>query len=58
MSNFTEMYQEPDRKQVSGNYSLSGTLCTPKNNAKDTSYIQYLIHGVGFDSRYAYLYDV
>ena len=52
MTNFTETYQEPQKKEVSGTYQLSGTLCTPKSGAKDPSHVQYLVHGVGFDSRY------
>ena len=51
MTNFTEAHEEKDKKQVSNTYSLSGTLCTPKNDVGSESYVQMLVHGVGFDSR-------
>lgn len=52
MSNFTQMYQSPEKQNIANTYSLSGTLCTPKNGTKNPSHVQYLIHGVGFDSSY------
>lgn len=52
MSNFTEMYESPAEQNATNTYSLSGTLCTPKSGAKNSSHVQYLIHGVGFDSSY------
>ncbi|KAH9837855.1 alpha beta-hydrolase [Rhodofomes roseus] len=52
MSNFTGMYESSQQQNVVNNYSLSGTLCTPKNGTKNPSHVQYLIHGVGFDSSY------
>lgn len=54
MTNFTEMYEEKEMKQASGTYDLSGTLCTPKSGAKDSAQVQFLVHGVGFDSRCAW----
>ena len=51
MMNFTQMYEKPDKQPVHNTYSLSGTLCVPKKGAKDASNVQYLLHGVGFDSR-------
>ena len=51
MANFTEAHQEKNKTKVSNTFSLSGTLCTPKDNAKNGSYVQMLVHGVGFDSR-------
>ncbi|EMD39654.1 hypothetical protein CERSUDRAFT_92149 [Gelatoporia subvermispora B] len=50
-ANYSAMH-ENGMQQVSNTYSLSGTLCTPKNSAKNSDYVQYLIHGVGFDSSY------
>ncbi|GJE91974.1 alpha/beta hydrolase [Phanerochaete sordida] len=52
MTNFTQMYEKPDKQAVHNTYSLSGTLCVPKKGAKDPSNVQYLLHGVGFDSSY------
>lgn len=51
-SNFTSLYEAGKQtSRVANTYSISGTLCTPKDGAKDKEHIQYLIHGVGFDSR-------
>ncbi|EPQ54837.1 hypothetical protein GLOTRDRAFT_43185 [Gloeophyllum trabeum ATCC 11539] len=51
--NFTQEYEKPDKQQLSRTYSISGTLCTPKDvQLKDVDNIQYLIHGIGFDSSY------
>ena len=55
MTNFTYMYEKPDKQPVHNTYSLSGTLCVPKQSAKDASNVQFLLHGVGFDSRYEYI---
>ena len=52
MSNFTEMHENSQKQDVTNTYSLSGTLCAPKNGAKNPTHVQYLIHGVGFDSSY------
>lgn len=52
MSNFTEAHENPEMQNATSTYSLSGTLCTPKSSAKNPSHVQYLIHGVGFDSSY------
>ncbi|KAH7923574.1 alpha/beta-hydrolase [Leucogyrophana mollusca] len=51
-SNFTEIYEEPDLSTVSNTYTLSGTLCVPLTGEKNSSHVQYLVHGIGFDSRY------
>jgi hypothetical protein len=51
-SNFSKLYETTEKKQVSNTYSISGTLCIPKGGAKNKDHVQYLIHGVGFDSRY------
>ena len=51
-SNFTKEHEKPDKQAVAQTYGLSGTLCTPKGGAKHADHVQYLIHGVGFDSRY------
>ncbi|KIP01152.1 hypothetical protein PHLGIDRAFT_131352 [Phlebiopsis gigantea 11061_1 CR5-6] len=52
MANFTEAHEEKNKNRVSNTFTLSGTLCTPKNSAKHSSYVQMLVHGVGFDSSY------
>ena len=49
--NFTETYQG-GFQPVFNTFSLSGTLCTPKTGGVNSSYIQLLVHGVGFDSSY------
>lgn len=49
--NFTEMYQN-GTQQVSNTYMLSGTFCTPNNINSNSSHVQLLLHGVGFDSSY------
>ena len=54
-ANITQMYEKPDKQPVHNTYSLSGTLCVPKQGVKDASSVQFLIHGVGFDSRYEYI---
>lgn len=55
-SNFSDTYESTKAtQQVSGTYSISGTLCTPKGGAKNKEHIQYLIHGIGFDSRFAFM---
>ncbi|KAF7983025.1 hypothetical protein HWV62_24668 [Athelia sp. TMB] len=51
-SNFSDSYVRKTKKLVSGNYAISGTLCTPKAGAKHANHIQLLIHGIGFDSSY------
>ncbi|KAF7980121.1 hypothetical protein HWV62_39543 [Athelia sp. TMB] len=51
-SNFSESYVGKTKKLVSGDYAISGTLCTPKAGAKNASHVQLLIHGIGFDSSY------
>ena len=50
-SNFTDTYIDGTFSN-SGTFSISGTLCTPKQGAKSNSAIQLLTHGVGFDSSY------
>ncbi|EPQ54849.1 alpha/beta-hydrolase [Gloeophyllum trabeum ATCC 11539] len=51
--NFSREYEHADKQQLSRSYSISGTLCTPKDvQLKDVEHVQYLIHGVGFDSSY------
>ncbi|KZT28741.1 alpha beta-hydrolase [Neolentinus lepideus HHB14362 ss-1] len=52
-TNFSQEYEQPTKQLLSRNYSISGTLCTPLNGqVKNTSHVQYLIHGIGFDSSY------
>jgi hypothetical protein len=53
MDNLTATIQN-GTQSVSNTYSLSGTLCTPIGGVKDPSLVQFLIHGVGFDSRFAF----
>lgn len=50
-NNISRLFEEAGMRQVTRTYALSGTLCTPKNGAKDASHVQYLVHGIGFDSR-------
>ncbi|KZT28707.1 alpha beta-hydrolase [Neolentinus lepideus HHB14362 ss-1] len=51
--NFSQEYEQPTKQPLSRNYSISGTLCIPMNGqVKNTSHVQYLIHGIGFDSSY------
>ncbi|EGO19233.1 hypothetical protein SERLADRAFT_443276 [Serpula lacrymans var. lacrymans S7.9] len=50
-SNFTDTY-EKGTEPLSGSYQLSGTLCVPKTGERNVSHIQFLVHGVGVDSRY------
>ncbi|TFK48793.1 alpha beta-hydrolase [Heliocybe sulcata] len=51
--NFSQEYEHPDKQPLSRQYSISGTFCTPMNGqVKNASHVQYLIHGVGFDSSY------
>ena len=50
-TNFTQMYEKPDKQPVRNTYLLSGTLCVPKQGAKNASNVQLLLHGVGFDSK-------
>ncbi|KAF7983051.1 hypothetical protein HWV62_24720 [Athelia sp. TMB] len=51
-ANFSNHYEAGARtNRVARTYNISGTLCTPKGGAADASHVQYLIHGVGFDSR-------
>lgn len=50
-NNISRLFEEADTKQVTRTYALSGTLCTPRSSAKDASHVQYLVHGIGFDSR-------
>lgn len=52
-SNISSMYELPTPHQANKTYSLSGTLCIPKNGPKNPDHIQYLVHGIGFDSRCA-----
>ena len=49
-SNFTDTYTEPQKRNVTGTYSISGTLCTPKSGDPGNGKIQLLVHGIGFDS--------
>jgi len=51
-SNFTDTYTEPQKRNVTGTYSISGTLCTPKSGDPGNGKIQLLVHGIGFDSSY------
>lgn len=53
-SNFSGIYESPVMQEVTNTYSLSGTLCVPRIGTTNTAQVQYLLHGVGFDSRYAY----
>lgn len=55
-ANFTEQYETGDKLQINNTYTLSGTLCTPKQGAKNPDHVQLLVHGVGFDSRFV-LYE-
>lgn len=50
-NNISRLFEGADTKQVTRTYALSGTLCTPTNGAKHASHVQYLVHGIGFDSR-------
>lgn len=50
-NNISRLFEEADTKQITRTYALSGTLCTPTNGAKHASHVQYLVHGIGFDSR-------
>lgn len=51
-SNFSDAYiASPATHVVTGTYSISGTLCTPKSGGTNTSDVQMLIHGIGWDSR-------
>ena len=45
MGNFTEKYEAPSKKLVTGTYTISGTLCTPLAGDKDDGSIQLLVHG-------------
>ena len=49
-SNFTDTYTESQKRNVTGTYSISGTLCTPKSGDPGNGKIQLLVHGIGFDS--------
>ena len=50
-SNFTRDHETGNRLQITDTYTISGTLCTPKQGAKNPDHVQLLVHGVGFDSR-------
>ncbi|KAH7929248.1 alpha beta-hydrolase [Leucogyrophana mollusca] len=50
-SNFSDQYED-GTQVISDVYSISGTLCVPKTGEKDPGNVQYLIHGIGFDSSY------
>ncbi|KZP10712.1 alpha beta-hydrolase [Athelia psychrophila] len=54
-SNFSAHYEVgggKEKSRVANTYAISGTLCTPKGGATNKDSVQYLIHGVGFDSSY------
>ncbi|KZP02488.1 alpha/beta-hydrolase [Athelia psychrophila] len=54
-SNFSALYEVGGGKEkstVSNTYSISGTLCIPKGGATNKDHVQYLLHGIGFDSSY------
>lgn len=53
LSNFSaEFLSNGTMQEVSNTYNISGTLCTPKLATKSNGTVQFLIHGVGFDSSY------
>ena len=54
MQNFTEKYQKPGTQTQTNSYMISGTLCTPRHtsNTTQTTNVQLLVHGAGYDSSY------
>jgi len=50
--NFTEAFTSPNMKNVTGTYSISGTLCTPESGDPGNGLLEVLVHGIGFDSSY------
>ncbi|KAH7911761.1 alpha beta-hydrolase [Hygrophoropsis aurantiaca] len=50
-SNFTDTY-EAGMMEVTRTYAISGILCVPLSGEKNASNVQYLIHGIGYDSSY------
>jgi len=48
--NFTEGYTT-GYQEVTNTYAIAGTLCTPLSGANTTG-VQILLHGIGFDSSY------
>jgi hypothetical protein len=51
-SNFTRQFLAGGQRNVTRTYNISGTLCVPKSGQKDKNTVQFLIHGIGYDSRY------